>query len=151
MITTPDAALGYTIPKETLKKSTVKIDFDTRIEPADMAEKLVDAGFSRVDMVEGAGQFALRGGIVDIYPPYGEYLDADGEVRTGSYPLRIEFFDDEIDRMGIFDPESQRMAVNVESATFTPAKEVIVTREIRDVMEAALRKRFKECKDEKAC
>ena len=151
VITTPDASLGYTIPKEILKKSTIKIDFDTNTTPSKMAERLVDAGFSRVDMVEVAGQFALRGGIVDVYPPYGEYLDADGEVRAGSHPLRIDFFDDEIDRMGIFDPETQRMTVNIDSATFAPAKEVIVTRERRDVMDAALRKRFKECKDEKAC
>ena len=149
IITTPDVALGYTVPPEILKKSIIEIDFDTRCEPSDLASRLVDAGYSRVDMVEGAGQFALRGGIVDIYPPNGEYIDADGELRVGSHPLRIEFFDDEIDRMGIFDPDTQRLTVNIESATFTPAKEVLLNSESRDALEKEIRRRYKESKDEK--
>ena len=98
VITTPDVALGYTIPPEVLKSNIIGIDFDTVIEPADLAKKLVSAGYSRVDMVEVAGQFALRGGIVDVYPPNGTFICSDGESRVGSFPLRIEFFDDEIDR-----------------------------------------------------
>ena len=64
VLTTPDVALGYTIPPATLAERMISIDFDTRIEPSDLAKKLVAAGYSRVDMVEVSGQFALRGGIV---------------------------------------------------------------------------------------
>ena len=97
VLTTPDVALGYTMPPSVLRESVIRVDYDTRTEPARLAERLVAAGFSRVDMVEGAGQFALRGGIVDVYAPNGEFKTADGDTRHGAFPLRIEFFDDEID------------------------------------------------------
>ena len=151
VITTPDVALGYTIPPEILKKNILNIDFDTVIEPADLAKRLVGAGYSRVDMVEVAGQFALRGGIVDIYPPNGRFICADGETRVGSFPLRIEFFDDEIDRMGIFDADTQRLSQNVESAFFAPAREMLVSEEARDSIEKAIRDRYKKSSDEKVC
>ncbi len=151
VITTPDVALGYTIPPATLKERMISIDFDTRIEPADLAKKLVAAGYSRVDMVEVSGQFALRGGIVDVYPPNGSFECADGEVRVGSYPLRIEFFDDEIDRMGIFDPDSQRLTQNVEVASFAPAREMLVGDSERAEIEKAIRERYKKSSDEKVC
>ena len=151
VLTTPDVALGYTIPREVLEKNIINIDFDTRIEPSDLAKKLVAAGYSRVDMVEVSGQFALRGGIVDVYPPNGSFDCADGELRVGSYPLRIEFFDDEIDRMGIFDPESQRLTQNVESASLTPAREMLVSELTRTEIEKAIRERYKKSNDERVC
>ena len=151
VITTPDVALGYTIPPEVLKKNILSIDFDTVVEPADLAKKLVSAGYSRVDMVEVAGQFALRGGIVDVYPPNGSFICADGETRVGSFPLRIEFFDDEIDRMGIFDPDTQRLSLNVESASFAPAREMLVSEEARSEIEKSIRERYKKSSDEKVC
>ena len=151
VLTTPDVSLGYTIPRATLEENIINIDFDTRIEPSCLAKKLVGAGYSRVDMVEVAGQFALRGGIVDIYPPNGDFECADGERRLGSHPLRIEFFDDEIDRMGIFDPESQRLTQNVERARFTPAREMLVSEKARTDIEGAIRERYKKSSDEKAC
>ena len=101
VITTPDAMLGYTIPPEILEDTTLSLDFDTRIDPDDLARRLTQAGYARVDMVDGAGQFARRGGIIDIYPPMGTFVDEDGKTLDGAQPLRIELFDDEIDRMVI--------------------------------------------------
>lgn len=151
VLTTPDVALGYTMPPSVLRESVIRIDHDTRTEPAKLAERLVAAGFSRVDMVEGAGQFALRGGIVDVYAPNGEFKTADGDTRRGAIPLRIEFFDDEIDRMSIFDVETQRSTVNIREATFTPARELLISAEVRERLESAIRSRFRESKDEKVC
>ena len=151
VLTTPDVALGYTMPPSVLRESVIRIDHDTRTEPAKLAERLVAAGFSRVDMVEGAGQFALRGGIVDVYAPNGEFKTADGDTRRGAIPLRIEFFDDEIDRMSIFDVETQRSTVNIREATFTPARELLISAEVRERLEGAIRSRFRESKDEKVC
>ncbi len=151
VITTPDVALGYTIPSRVLKGNIISIDFNTVIEPADLAKKLVLAGYSRVDMVEVAGQFAQRGGIVDVYPPNGSFICSDGETRVGSFPLRIEFFDDEIDRMGIFDAETQRLSQNVESAEFTPAREMLVSEEAKGEIEKTIRERYRKSSDEKVC
>ena len=151
VFTTPDVALGYTIPRARLEQNLIKIDFDTRTEPFDLASKLVDAGYVRVDMVEGAGQFALRGGIVDIYPPSARVESADGEVREGAFAVRIEFFDDEIDRMGVFDVVSQRMIYNAQGVSFTPAREVLLDKDSRAELVAAIKKRYRESHDESVC
>jgi len=151
IVTTPDVALGYTIPPQKLRENLISLDFDTRIEPSDLAERLVGAGYARVDMVEGAGQFALRGGIVDVFSPNGSYIDADGELRNGSFALRIEFFDDEIDRMGIFDTDTQRMQTNVREASFSPAREMLMDSDARARAEKAIKDRYRAQKDEKIC
>ena len=150
IVTTPDVSLGYTIPRERLEEMLINIDLDTRCQPRLLADRLVAAGYSRVDMVEGAGQFALRGGIVDIFAPHGVFIDADGELRRGAYPLRIEFFDDEIDRMGIFDVDSQRLVTNVKKASYTPAREVILTPDAIERVEKAIKEKWREDHDGKA-
>ncbi|MBR3879630.1 MAG: transcription-repair coupling factor [Clostridia bacterium] len=151
VFTTPHAALGYTIPPSVLGERMIKIDMQTRSEPSDLAERLVAAGYSRTPMVEVAGQFAARGGILDIFSPNAEIKDSEGQIRRGAFPVRIEFFDDEIDRMGVFDSDSQRMLYNITSVSFTPAREVLLGKEEKDRMEKAIRQRFRESHDEKAC
>ena len=125
VLTTPDAALGYTIPPERLRATSVHLDYARPLDLAKMTAALVAAGYTRVDMVEGAGQFAVRGGIIDVCAPYGTYVDDDGERTEGSFPLRIELFGDEIDRMGLFDPESQRMTRAIDEADLLPARELL--------------------------
>ena len=147
VITTPDAALGYTMPVEVLRGNTVKLDYDTRIQPEELAKKLVEAGYVRVDMVDGAGQFARRGGIIDIYPPFARIKASDRSEYKGSYAVRIEFFDDEIDRMGIFDVDTQRLLISVESLTVTPARELIVDSAARERILRAVKAQIKEADD----
>ena len=125
VLTTPDAALGYTIPTERLDRAVLHLDFSTRVEPSVLAARLVSAGYARVDMVDGKGQFAVRGGIVDIYPTGGVCVDADGVVHEQPSPIRIELFDDEIDRMGLFDIETQRIHTSVLEVTLPPAVELL--------------------------
>lgn len=125
VLTTPDVALGYTIPQKRLTESTVRIDRDTVCEPHILAQRLAAAGYVRVDMTDGEGQFAVRGGIVDIYPTNGIYRDTDGAEKRGSYPVRIEFFGDEVDRIGCFDPETQRMTDSLFSAEIPPSREIL--------------------------
>ena len=88
-----------------------------RVAPAEapgidaIAEQLALAGYERVDQAQERGQFALRGGIADVYP------------TTGREPLRIEFFGDEIESIRAFSPFTQRTLHPVESATIYPAAE----------------------------
>ncbi|MBR6709821.1 MAG: hypothetical protein IKL84_09135, partial [Clostridia bacterium] len=131
VLTTPDAAIGYTIPPARLQGATLRLDDTTRIEPADVADALVAAGYVRVEQVESAGQFAVRGGILDIYPPRGRFLTPAKERLHGAHPLRVELFGDEIDRMGIFDPESQRITENVTAAELPPARELLCDPDLR--------------------
>ena len=150
VVTTPDALLGYTIPPEVLAENTIRIDFDTRVDLADMARRLVAAGYVRVDMIDGAGQFAIRGGILDIFPPM-LVCEGDETPSVKPEPFRIELFGDEVDRIGPFDVESQRFLRNVDSVEFPPAREVLVDgdvlADIRDVIAA----HFKRSKNEDAC
>ena len=139
VITTPDAALGYTIPPEKLRATSVHLDFNTSIEPAALAAALVGAGYARVDMVEGPGQFAIRGGIMDVCPPYATFFDDEGELIEGSHPLRVELFGDEIDRMGLFDPETQRMTHAIHEADLLPARELLTDAEGLAKLEEVIR------------
>jgi len=76
-----------------------------------LSKKLVDLGYERVTQVEAPGQFGIRGGIVDIYS------------MTWDVPVRIELWDEDIDAMKTFDPESQRSRDAVEELNIHPAKE----------------------------
>ena len=125
VLSTPDAALGYTIPPDLLKATSVHLDYGVPLDPAKLASSLIGAGYTRVDMVEGPGQFAMRGGIIDVCAPYGTYIDDEGESLEGSHPLRVELFGDEIDRMGLFDPETQRMIRAIDEADLLPARELL--------------------------
>ncbi|MBE6619946.1 MAG: transcription-repair coupling factor [Ruminococcaceae bacterium] len=148
VVTTPDAALGYTIPPQRLENAVLHLDFDSRIDLDDLAGRLVAAGYSRADMVDGKGQFAIRGGIVDIYPPNGHYTDEDGQVLDGSMALRIELFDDEVDRMGLFDVDSQRIHTNVQKVDLPPAREILLDNALRDKLKKAISAQFKTQHDE---
>lgn len=125
VITTPDAALSYTVPPKKLAESVIRLDMSDMSSPRDIAKRLTLAGYTCVDMVDGAGQFASRGGIVDIFPPSGSYLTESGEHMRAELPVRIEFFGDEIDRMGVFSVETQRMQDSIEAIEITPAREIL--------------------------
>lgn len=150
IITTPDAALGYTIPPEVLSSSFSEISFDSQIKLDELSRALVDAGYVRVDMVSGVGQFSFRGGIVDIFPPYGTFVLQDGTTLGGSRPVRIELFGDDVDRMGIFDVFSQRLTDNIEKAVIPPAREVLCTEETKKLLRSSLISQQKAAKTKSA-
>ncbi len=126
IVTTPAAALLYTMPKDTLLSAAVSLAVGDEISPDLLQQRLTALGFTAVDMVESAGQYARRGGILDIYP--------DAELA----PVRIEFFGDEIDRMESFDPETQRVNAPCERLEILPAAEVPVTEAARTAIVKAL-------------
>ncbi len=114
VVTTPFAALELTMPPERLRALSLRLAVGDEISPSLLAERLVDLGFARVEMVDGVGQFARRGGIFDFYP------------ASSPAPIRLEFFGDEIDRMGYFDAITQRMTGECPLVELVPAKEVLV-------------------------
>src|SRR6185312_10333791 len=75
------------------------------------AEHLASAGYERVERVEERGQFAVRGGLVDVFP------------TTGREPFRIELFGDEVEQIRAFSPFTQRALRTVDGATIYPAGE----------------------------
>ena len=114
VVTTPSAALGYTMPRALLDERGALLSVGTEISRDGLCERLVSLGFARVDMVEAAGQFSVRGDIVDIW------------YQPTTPPTRVEFFGDEIDRMSCFDPETQRSVGACESFLLLPAREVLM-------------------------
>ena len=151
VLTTPDASLGYTVPPKILSNNLLHIEETDTLDIQELSQKLIAAGFVRVDLVDSPGQFALRGGIVDVYPPFGSFTDSDGGEKNGAYALRIELFGDEIDRMGLFDPETQRMTADVSLASFTPARELLPDADALERLKKAVAAQFRAAKDERVC
>ncbi len=147
IITTPDAALSYTMPPSRLKDSLIRIDGSTVCEPRELCRRLTLSGYTCVDMVDGTGQFAHRGGIVDVFAPGGFYINSDGERIRADLPVRIEFFGDEIDRMGLFSIETQRMIESVECAELTPAREILADSECVAKIREAVSEHLRSCKN----
>ncbi|MBQ2736570.1 MAG: transcription-repair coupling factor [Clostridia bacterium] len=133
VVTTPDALLQYTMPRSELLARTFHIDKGTEIDIASLTKKLIDTGYQHAELVESAGQFAVRGGIMDIFPTNSGDFFLNGKKRE-NLPIRIELFGDEIDRMGVFDPLTQRMTEGVDSFSITPSKEIIAGKEATEKM-----------------
>lgn len=118
-----DALVQRTMPPEELQAHSFEVRHDGTYDPAALADRLTAMGYSRCDQVEGVGQFALRGGILDVFPP------------AMDQPVRIEFWDQDVDSMGIFDVVTQRRVTKLEKAVFLPAAEAL-PRQTKDGWEA---------------
>ncbi len=137
-----DAALDKILPLEKVKNSMIRIARGETLDPAELEKKLVALGYERQSMVSAPGEFAVRGGILDIFPLNDEN------------PARIELFGDEVDSVKSFDADSQRSIENLDELIIFPAAEYILTddemqegfariREEEKIREASLRKEMK--------
>ena len=113
LVTTVEALLQRTVPKVLLLQAAQALRMGENYDLNELAETLTAAGYTRCDQVEGVGQFALRGGILDFFSP------------AHDRPVRCEFFGDEMDSMGLFDPATQRRTGNLKEAEILPAAEVL--------------------------
>ena len=127
VVATADALMARTLPPALLKDLSIRLKVGERLDLNRLADRLLAAGYTRCGQVEGVGQFALRGGILDVFSPLMDQ------------PVRCEFFDDEIDSMGAFDPGTQRRTANVDTALLLPAAEVL-PRSAEDGLEGLGRK-----------
>ena len=120
------AACQKTISAEILRNRVTDLEVGKEIPLDDIIMSLEAAGYRRTDEVEGHGQYAVRGGIVDFFPP---------DAKT---PVRLELWGDEIDSMARFDTESQRRTENIKSVRITQSDEVFATdgSELADRIEA---------------
>ena len=113
LVCTVESILQRTIPKTLLPQAAQVVRMGERYDLGELAGTLAAAGYTRCEQVEGVGQFALRGGILDFFSP------------AHPKPVRVEFFGDEIDAMGLFDPDTQRRIENLGAAEILPAAEVL--------------------------
>ena len=140
VVTSIDAVLQYTAKREEFESRVIEFEEGKRFDLTELTEKLIEIGYSREPLVEGEGQFAIRGGILDIFSPNYEN------------PLRIEFFDDETDSIRSFDVYTQRSLEKLSSARVIPVVEAILSmdkkREIVAYLEDEIRKAKRRKSDE---
>ncbi|MDQ4082320.1 MAG: transcription-repair coupling factor [Actinomycetota bacterium] len=107
------SALGFAegLPPEEARPETIRIRVGEAPGVEELGQELALAGYERVDRAEERGRFAIRGGIVDVFP------------STGREPIRIEFFGDEVESIRVFSPFTQRALRPVEEAVVYPAAE----------------------------
>ena len=129
VITTIDGCVDMLMPLQRYRDNIIHFKNSDIIDTEKLISKLVGIGYTRVPMIDGQGQFAVRGGIIDIFS------------YTDETPVRIELWDDEIDSIRFFDVESQRSVEEIQTYDVFPATEWIVS---EDEIDAG----FEKVKDE---
>src|SRR5499427_9033004 len=119
--------MRMTVAPGDLASTTVELKPGLRAEPMELVARLVELGYTREALAETAGQFALRGGILDVFP------------AAARAPVRAEFFGSELETLRLYDPKNQRSVMAVPRVTVRPGRELLLGPE-RGV-EAALRLR----------
>ena len=115
VVTSLRALSRRSIPPELFAERTQTWTRDDEIERDEAVQFLLDAGYQRSDVVEDPGTFSVRGGVTDVYVP------------RRRFPVRVEWFGDEIERMRLFDPDTQRSLRGVESVVVHPVRETLVS------------------------
>lgn len=110
-----DALCMKVTPSTKFIKSVIKLKSRQQLNMSFLVDKMLQIGYEKCDLVEASGQFSMRGDIIDVFSP--------GE----SNPIRIEFFDDEIDLIRYFNVDSQRSIETIENITILPCHEQVVT------------------------
>ena len=105
--------------KKEFEKTLISLKLGDRQDPVELTERLVDIGYERVSSVSVPGEFAARGDVVDVFSP------------DTHMPIRLSFFDDEIDQIKSFDPDNQRSTDSFNKITICRAREVILDKKAR--------------------
>ncbi|OUT42386.1 MAG: transcription-repair coupling factor [Micavibrio sp. TMED2] len=114
VLTTINAALQR-VPSPTIfAEASLNISVGARLDPDELQRFLGKNGYARAHTVREPGEYAIRGGIIDLYPP------------ASDAPIRIDLFGDEIDSLRLFDPVSQRTTDKIEQANLVPITELFL-------------------------
>ena len=119
VIVTSIRGLIQPISESVIKVETILLSPKKSIPMDKLLEELVYFGFTRTDLVERRGDFAVRGGIVDIFPPDQEH------------PIRIDFFGDEIDDLALFTVSDQRTFEAIKSIEIYPVRELLIDKDVK--------------------
>ena len=117
VIATLPACMERILPLAYVQEHVLEFQNDSSLDLQKLSAQLVEMGYEKMPQVEAVGQFAIRGGIVDVFP------------LTEENPIRIELWGDEIDSIRSFDSLSQRSIENLDSIRIYPANEVLVSME----------------------
>jgi len=134
VVATIDSIMTRLIPKELWLKKQIPLEVGNTLDLEGFIRELVYMGYERVDMVDTKGQFSIRGGIIDLFPP------------ASDNPIRIELFDDEIDSIRKFDLETQLSVEKLNKAIVGPSREMLLNSEIISNGIENIKKELKEYK-----
>lgn len=123
LVTSVEAITRKYVPKKIILDNIFKLKVGQTMDMQDLARRLVGLGYQRVSKVEGFGQFSMRGGIIDVF------------TLMYNFPLRLEFFDDEIDSIREFDIYSQKSIDKFKSVTITPSRDFIYPDDVGGAVE----------------
>lgn len=113
-----EAATQLTVPPARLMNSSFSVACGEDYDIEELSLSLINCGYTRSEQVDGQGQFAIRGGILDFYPP------------DANQPCRVEFWGDTVDSISMFDPETQRRTEHIEEIRVTPSREILCSDEM---------------------
>ncbi len=122
IITNTTGLIKYLLPKKKWEEAIIKLKIDDELNIKQLLEKLITLGYKREETVERQGDFSYRGGLLDIFPL--------NELN----PLRIEFFDDEIESIRYFDINTQRSTIKTTQVNIFPLYEFHYTKEEFDLI-----------------
>jgi transcription-repair coupling factor (superfamily II helicase) len=108
------AMMRMTVSREDLAATTIVLRPGLQADPTALAGRLVELGYAREPLAETAGQFALRGGILDVFP------------AAARSPVRAEFFGSELETLRLYDPKNQRSVMAVPQVTIRPGRELLL-------------------------
>ena len=120
IVTSIEAFAAYYTPINLFKDHSFTIKIGKDLDFKEFSKKLVESGYERMEIIDGKGQFSIRGGIMDIFPP------------NSSCPYRIELFGDEVDSIRTFNIDSQRSIDKVKKIEVFAAKEIVLSKESID-------------------
>ena len=121
VVTTIEACMQKMISPKELYSNVIKFEFNKEYKFEEIKEKLVKLGYERAELIEGKGQFSVRGDIIDI-------------AITTNKGVRVEFWGDEIDSIRYFNISSQRSIEELNEIVIYPAHEYIVTNNIENIV-----------------
>ncbi len=133
VVTTFDTFQAPFLPLEVIKEHALKVRVGSVMSEDALAIKLAGMGYRKTQIVEQPGDFAIRGGIVDIFD------------LTNDNPVRIELWGDEVESVRIFDAESQRSLTTVKEVCIYPACEILLSKEVRAEGFGRIEKEVKKC------
>jgi transcription-repair coupling factor (superfamily II helicase) len=117
VVTSVEAALLRTLPKEAMLRAMEYLQVGEEMDRERLIKRLEAGGYQRTSLVEEHGDYSVRGGVIDLYPPY--YPD----------PVRLEFWGDQVESIRHFESVSQRSTRNLKEVILLPANEIIMEQE----------------------
>jgi transcription-repair coupling factor (superfamily II helicase) len=144
LIVSAEALLRRVIPKELLAGSAELIMAGEEYAQDELIATLIHSGYEQVSLVQAIGDFSVRGGIIDIYPPPFSGSTAGRTLHDG--PIRLDFFGDTVESLRAFDPISQRSQQDLTEAILLPVSDILFPRSAPDSGNTALQQ-LSECAD----